>query len=112
MPLTHFNKRLWTALPCHAWNKQARITVCLFSKVLAQSRETRGPRRHSISRGVLDATGAQERAPKLRQPSSAGGAGIAHEKCLLNFFWEDENVGRACAQAVKDGTFREGSKFM
>ena len=37
--------------------------------------------------------------PNSAHPNSAGESGTAwHEKCLLNFFWEDKNVGRACAQ--------------
>lgn len=108
MPHTHSTNVYGLHSPCHAWNKQARITVCLFSKVLAQSRETRGPRETQHSRGVPDATGAQERAPKLRSAQLCWGSQGQHD--TRSAFWTFSGRTRTWAEPVhsqKDGTFRE-----
>ena len=66
------------------WRQEDQEGNCLDlqeeeDEVLAQSRETRGPRETQHSRGVPDATGAQERAPKLRSAQLCWGSQGQHD---------------------------------
>lgn len=112
MPLTHSTNVYGLHSPCHAWNKQARITVCLFRKVLAQSRETRGLR-HSIA-GVYQMQREPRKGhPNSAQPSSAGGVRDSMTREVpFELFLGGRERGQSLCTARRMAHLGNGSKFM
>lgn len=113
MPLTHCINVYGLHSLCHAWSKQARITVCLLSRVLAQSRETRGLREIQHSRGVPSATGAQARAPQLCSPQLCWGVrdSVTWE-VPFELFLGGQERGQSLCTARRMAHLGNGSKFM